>query len=54
MFLLNPKYYKPLCEKLSELNTDDSLRMWAYSRIDTVRTQKFYHWLERLELNGFV
>ena len=37
MFLLNPKYYKPLCEKLSELNTDDSLRMWAYSRIDTVK-----------------
>ena len=37
MFLLNPKYYKPLCEKLSLLNTDDSLRMWAYSRIDTVK-----------------
>ncbi len=37
MFLLNPKYYKPLCEKLSSLNTDDSLRMWAYSRIDTVK-----------------
>ena len=37
MFLLNPKYYKPLCEKLSLLNTDDSLSMWAYSRIDTVK-----------------
>ena len=37
MFLLNPKYYIPLCEKLSELNKDDSLRMWAYSRIDTVK-----------------
>tara|TARA_Y100000816_G_C26099012_1_gene582132 strand:+ start:996 stop:2534 length:1539 start_codon:yes stop_codon:yes gene_type:complete len=37
MFLLNPKYYKPLCEKLSLLNSDDSLRMWAYSRIDTVK-----------------
>ncbi|MDC1491214.1 B12-binding domain-containing radical SAM protein, partial [Pelagibacteraceae bacterium] len=37
MFLLNPKYYKPLCEKLASLNTDDSLRMWAYSRIDTVK-----------------
>ena len=37
MFLLNPKYYKPLCEKLSLLNTDDSLTMWAYSRIDTVK-----------------
>lgn len=37
MFLLNPKYYLPLCKKLAELNNDDSLRMWAYSRIDTVK-----------------
>lgn len=37
MFLLNPKYYLPLCKKLAEFNTDDSLRMWAYSRIDTVK-----------------
>ncbi len=37
MFLLNPKYYVPLCEKLSKLNKDDSLRMWSYSRIDTVK-----------------
>ncbi|MDB3982334.1 B12-binding domain-containing radical SAM protein [Candidatus Pelagibacter sp.] len=37
MFLLNPKYYLPLCRKLTELNNNDSLRMWAYSRIDTVK-----------------
>ena len=37
MFLLNPKYYVPLCEKLAELNKDDTLRMWSYSRIDTVK-----------------
>ena len=37
MFLLNPKYYIPLCKMLSERNTDDSLRMWSYSRIDTVK-----------------
>lgn len=37
MFLLNPKYYIPLCEQLSERNKDDGLRMWAYSRIDTIR-----------------
>ena len=37
MFLLNPKYYIPLCEKLAKLNLDDSLRMWSYSRIDTVK-----------------
>jgi anaerobic magnesium-protoporphyrin IX monomethyl ester cyclase len=37
MFLLNPKYYIPLCEKLGERNKNDKLRMWAYSRIDTIR-----------------
>ena len=37
MFLLNRKYYVPLCEKLTELNKKNNLRMWAYSRIDTVK-----------------
>ena len=37
MFLLNPKYYIPLCKKLSDLNQDDSLRLWSYSRIDTIK-----------------
>ena len=37
MFLLNPKYYLPLCEMLAERNKNDTLRMWSYSRIDTVR-----------------
>ena len=37
MFLLNPKYYVPLCEKLATRNKDDKLRMWSYSRIDTVK-----------------
>ncbi len=37
MFLLNPKYYIPLCEKLSKLNKNDELKMWAYSRVDTLR-----------------
>ena len=37
MFLLNPKYYIPLCEKLAKRNKDDSLRIWSYSRIDTVK-----------------
>jgi len=44
MFLLNPKYYIPLCKKLAERNKDDSLRMWSYSRIDTVKN------LETLQL----
>ena len=37
MFLLNPKYYLPLCELLEKRNKNDELKMWAYSRIDTVR-----------------
>ena len=37
MFLLNQKYYVPLCEGLIERGYGDKLRMWAYSRVDTVR-----------------
>ena len=37
MFLLNPKYYIPLCNLLAERNKKDNLRMWAYSRIDTIK-----------------
>jgi len=37
MFLLNKGYYAPLCELLKSKGYADKLRMWAYSRIDTVR-----------------
>ena len=37
MFLLNPKFYIPLCEELVKRNKEDKLKMWAYSRIDTVK-----------------
>ena len=37
MFLLNPKYYVPLTKMLSERPYADRLRMWAYSRVDTVK-----------------
>jgi len=37
MFLLNPKYYKPLCQGLIDRGYGDKLRMWAYSRVDTIR-----------------
>lgn len=37
MFLLNPRYYIPFCEKIIERGYGDKLSMWAYSRIDTVR-----------------
>lgn len=36
MFLLNKKYYVPLCTMLKERGYGKFLRMWAYSRIDTV------------------
>lgn len=37
MFLLYRKYYEPLCEMLASRDYAPELRMWAYSRIDTVR-----------------
>lgn len=37
LFLLNKKYYVPLCEKIIERGYGNKLQMWAYSRIDTVR-----------------
>lgn len=37
MFLLNKKFYIPLCKLLVERGYGEILRMWAYSRIDTVR-----------------
>ena len=36
MFLLNKKYYMPVLDVLAELNKNDDLKLWAYSRIDTV------------------
>jgi radical SAM superfamily enzyme YgiQ (UPF0313 family) len=36
LFLLNKKHYVPLCEMLKERGYGKFLRMWAYSRIDTV------------------
>ena len=35
MFFLNKRYYEPLLDNIVERNL--SLRMWAYSRVDTVR-----------------
>jgi anaerobic magnesium-protoporphyrin IX monomethyl ester cyclase len=40
MFLLNKKYYVPLCEKIIDRGYGEILSMWAYSRIDTVRDPK--------------
>jgi radical SAM superfamily enzyme YgiQ (UPF0313 family) len=40
MFLLNPKYYVPLCEGLIERGYGSELIMWAYSRVDTIKKPK--------------
>ena len=40
MFLLNPKYYIPLCNELKKRNKSDNFRFWAYSRIDTVKRKE--------------
>lgn len=40
MFLLNKKYYIPLCKLLSEREYSKDLRMWAYSRVDTIKNKE--------------
>ena len=35
MFLLNKKYFVPLCKMLIERGYGEKLSMWAYSRVDT-------------------
>jgi radical SAM superfamily enzyme YgiQ (UPF0313 family) len=41
MFLLYKKHYLPLCEKLSKRGYAKDLRMWSYSRVDTITNQDF-------------
>jgi anaerobic magnesium-protoporphyrin IX monomethyl ester cyclase len=41
MFLLNRKYYVPLCELLASRAYAKELRMWAYSRVDTIKNPEF-------------
>jgi anaerobic magnesium-protoporphyrin IX monomethyl ester cyclase len=40
MFLLNKKFYVPLCELLIERGYGEDLNMWAYSRVDTIKTKE--------------
>lgn len=47
MFLLNPKYYIPFCEGIIERGYGEKLRMWAYSRIDTVRRPNILNLLKQ-------
>jgi radical SAM superfamily enzyme YgiQ (UPF0313 family) len=39
MFLLNKRYFVPLCELLRDRGYGEQLNMWAYSRIDTIRDE---------------
>jgi len=41
MFLLYKKHYIPLCEKLSKRSYSHLLKMWSYSRVDTVTDPDF-------------
>lgn len=41
MFLLYRKHYVPLCELISAKDYAPELRMWAYSRVDTVTNPEF-------------
>jgi len=41
MFLLYKKHYVPLCEILRTKDYAKELRMWAYSRVDTVTNPEF-------------
>ncbi|NBO61232.1 MAG: radical SAM protein [Flavobacteriia bacterium] len=41
MFLLYKKHYVPLCELLKSREYAKELRMWAYSRVDTVTNPEF-------------
>ena len=36
MFLLNPKYYKTICNLLVSRGYGEKLNLWSYSRVDTV------------------
>ena len=47
MFLLNRKYYEPLCETLASRPYAPDLIMWAYSRIDTVRNPEVLELVRR-------
>lgn len=47
MFLLNQKFYLPLCELLAKENKNDKLKMWAYSRIDTVKSPEILNRVRR-------
>ena len=51
MFLLNKKYFVPLCEMLRDRGYGEKLNMWVYSRIDTVRKPEHLILLKKAGIN---
>ncbi len=51
MFLLNKRFFVPLCEMLHEQGYGEKLNMWAYSRIDTVRDEEHLRLIKRAGIN---
>ena len=51
MFLLNKKYFVPLCEMLRDRGYGEKLNMWVYSRIDTVRKPEHLKLLKEAGIN---
>jgi anaerobic magnesium-protoporphyrin IX monomethyl ester cyclase len=51
MFLLNKKYFVPLCEILRDKGYGKILNMWAYSRVDTVRNPEHLELIKSAGIN---
>jgi len=51
MFLLNKKYFVPLCKMIRDRGYGNKLNMWAYSRIDTIRNPKHLKLLKDSGIN---
>lgn len=39
MFVLDPRHYIPICEKLASQSFAEDLNIWAYARVDTVKPE---------------
>ncbi len=51
LFLLNKRYYEPLCTKLRDRGYGKFLKLWAYSRIDTIRRPEILKLVKEAGIN---
>lgn len=42
MFVLNEGHYTTICEGLARENPNDDLNLWAYARVDTIRSERLH------------